>query len=169
MLQTSPYYYPLLIFLLIFFDSLLIIIYLNTSLLSVLLEKVPWLKKFGNYNVVFSYYTKKELANVLLLSAMRYVVFTTQFFVLLRIFQVQITYPEAIILTMVMLFMISVIPTIALTEISVRGSVAIFLFSLVTVNISGVLSATFMLWIINLLVPALIGSVFVFTLKFFRK
>jgi hypothetical protein len=31
------------------------------------------------------------------------------------------------------------------------------------------LSATFVLWIINLLIPSLIGVVFIFTLKFFRK
>ena len=78
-------------------------------------------------------------------------------------------YFDAIILTMVMLFIISIIPTIAISEIGIRGSVAVYLFSLVSANILGILSATFVLWVINLLLPALIGAFFVFTLKFFRK
>jgi hypothetical protein len=35
--------------------------------------------------------------------------------------------------------------------------------------IIGVLSATTLLWIINIAVPAVIGTLFVFRLKFFRK
>ena len=73
------------------------------------------------------------------------------------------------ILIMTMLFVISIIPTIAITEIGVRGPVAIFLFGLLSANTIGILSATFVMWVINLLLPALIGTAFIFTLKFFRK
>ena len=68
-----------------------------------------------------------------------------------------------------MLFIISVIPTIAITEIGIRGSVAILLFGLVSENTVGILSATFVMWVVNLLLPALIGTIFIFTLKFFRR
>ncbi|MDP7197522.1 MAG: hypothetical protein QF864_15220, partial [SAR202 cluster bacterium] len=118
---------------------------------------------------VFTYYNSQELAIVFILSIFRYAVFTTQFFILLKLFTVDITYFDAIILTMVMLFVISVIPTIAITEIGVRGSVSIFLFGLISTNSAGVLSATFVMWVINLLLPAIIGTIFVFTLKFFRR
>jgi hypothetical protein len=96
-------------------------------------------------------------------------VFTTQFFILLELFEVSIAYNDAIVLIMSMLFVISVIPTIAITEIGVRGSVAVFLFGLISANTVGILSATFVMWIVNLLLPALIGTIFIFTLKFFRK
>jgi hypothetical protein len=52
----------------------------------------------------------------------------------------------------------AVIPTFALTEIGVRGSTAIFFIGLFSTNISGILSASIFLWIINLAVPAIIGS-----------
>ena len=96
-------------------------------------------------------------------------VFTTQFFILLQVFGVDVSYIDAIILATVMLFVISVIPTIAITEIGVRGSVALFLFGLVSANTVGILSSTFVMWTINLLLPALIGTIFIFTLNFFRK
>ena len=73
------------------------------------------------------------------------------------------------ILIMTMRLVVSVIPTIAITEIGIRGSVAVFLFGLLSSNIVGILSATFVMWVINLLLPALLGTLFIFTLKFFRK
>jgi hypothetical protein len=133
------------------------------------LSKVKFLRKFAKYNEVFTFYNSSELLEVLLYSVARYIVFTTQFFILLQVFEVHISYVDAIILTTTMLFVLSVIPTIAITEIGVRGSVALFLFGLLSANTVGILSATFVMWVINLLLPALIGTGFIFTLKFFRK
>ena len=36
-------------------------------------------------------------------------------------------------------------------------------------NIIGILSSTVVLWIINLIIPAIIGSLFIFNLNFFKK
>jgi len=157
------------LFIIILLNVLLVILFLNASVFSVLLSKFKFLRKFAKYNAVFSFYNSSELLEVLLYSVARYVVFTTQFFILLEVFEVDISYVDSIILTSTMLFVISVIPTIAITELGIRGSVALFLFGLVSSNSVGILSATFVMWIINLLLPALIGTIFIFTLKFFRK
>ena len=169
LLTEFVFAYPIMLFVIILLSVLLVILFLNASLFSVLLSKVKIFSKFNNYNIVFTFYESSELLEALLYSVARYVVFTTQFFILLHIFGVDISYIDSIILTTVMLFVISVIPTIAITEIGVRGSVALFLFGLVSANTVGILSATFVMWIINLLLPALIGTFFIFTLKFFRK
>ena len=168
-LSLMEYSYPILVFVFLLLNSLLIFIYLNTSVLSLLLSRIKFLNKYEKYNSVFSFYSVEELAKVLLFSVARYAVFTTQFFILLHVFGVIINYTDALVLIMTMLFVISVIPTIAITEIGVRGSVALFLFGLISSNTVGILSATFVMWIINLLLPALIGTAFIFTLKFFRK
>ena len=169
LLTEFVFAYPIMLFVIILLSVLLVILFLNASLFSVLLSKVKIFSKFNNYNIVFTFYESSELLEALLYSVARYVVFTTQFFILLHIFGVDISYIDSIILTTVMLFVISVIPTIAITEIGVRGSVALFLFGLVSSNTVGILSATFVMWIINLLLPALIGTFFIFSLKFFRK
>ena len=168
-LSLMEYSYPILVFVFLLLNLLLIFIYLNTSVLSLLLSRIKFLNKYKKYNSVFSFYSAEELAKVLLFSVARYAVFTTQFFILLHVFGVVINYTDALVLIMTMLFVISVIPTIAITEIGVRGSVALFLFGLISSNTVGILSATFVMWIINLLLPALIGTAFIFTLKFFRK
>ena len=74
-------------------------------------------------------------------------------------------------------FIMAIIPTIALTELGIRGSVALYFFGIYagrfpvlegTANI-GVFAASTILWMINLGIPALIGTIFVFRLQFFRK
>ena len=133
------------------------------------LSQIKSLRVFAKYNEVFSFYNPSELLEVLLYSVARYIVFTTQFFILLQIFTVNISYIDATILISAMFFVVSIIPTIAITEIGVRGAVALFLFGLVSTNVVGILSATFVMWVINLLLPALSGTAFIFTLKFFRS
>jgi len=74
-------------------------------------------------------------------------------------------------------FTMAIIPTIALTELGIRGSVALYFFGLYVgkfplidgTNNIGVFAASTILWMINVGLPALIGSIFVFRLQFFRK
>lgn len=167
--QEMEYTFPLMLFMLLLLNILLLLLFHNISVISNLMDKYGWLSKYKKYKEVFTFYNTQELAFVFLFSIIRYAIFTTQFFILLNLFGVDISYFDSIILTMVMLFIISIIPTIAISEIGIRGSVSVYLFGLVSANTLGILSATFVLWAINLLLPAIIGAFFVFTLKFFRK
>jgi hypothetical protein len=169
LLSEIIFAYPMMLFVIILLNILLLSLFFNTSIFSVLLSKVKFLKNFEKYNEVFSFFNFHDLLEVLLYSVARYIVFTTQFFILLHVFEVDVSYINFLILTTTMLFVISIIPTIAITEIGVRGSIALILFGLVSNNSAGILSATFVMWVINLLLPAFIGTIFIFTLKFFRK
>ena len=169
LLSEIIFAYPIMLFVIILLNILLLSLFFNTSIFSVLLSKIKFLNNFEKYNEVFSFFNFHDLLEVLLYSVARYIVFTTQFFILLQLFEVDVSYINFLILTTTMLFVISIIPTIAITEIGVRGSVALILFSLVSNNSVGILSATFVMWVINLLLPAFIGTIFIFTLKFFRK
>ena len=161
--------YPMMLFIIILLNVLLVTLFLNASLLSTVLSKIKLFRNFTKYNEVFSFYSYSELLEVLLYSIARYAVFTSQFFILLHLFDVHVSFVDGFILIPTMLFFISIIPTIAITEIGVRGSLALFFFGLVSGNVVGILSATFVMWIINLLLPALIGMIFIFSLKFFRR
>ncbi|MAW31411.1 MAG: hypothetical protein CMD15_05960 [Flavobacteriales bacterium] len=167
-LTELEFSYPIILFVVILLSTLLIMLFLNTSIFTVLLSKFKFLNRFSKYSNVFSFYNSSELLEVLLYSAGRYMIFTAQFFILLNLFSVEVSYINSMILTSTMLFVISIIPTIAITEIGIRGSVALYLFTLVSNNSIGILSATLCLWIINLVIPALIGILFIFTLRFFR-
>lgn len=157
----------------------MIFAYLNFSVFSIIIKKISgrYYGKIAKYAQVFSWYNQRELLNVLLLSMVRYGVFSLQFFLLLQFFGVESGYFESMMLIAVIYIFMAIIPTIALTEIGVRGSVSLFVFQhhfeafgLWSPEIAiGVVSASSILWLINLVFPAIVGTVFVFSLKFFRK
>lgn len=96
-----------------------------------------------------------------LLSLLRYMIFSHQYFLLLYLFNGGIDYLEAMpVLFMVYLF-ISVVPSVFVFDIAVRGGLGVFFFGLIDVPASSVvLTATFM-WLANAGLPALIGNIFV--------
>ena len=110
-----------------------------------------------------------ELIQVFLLSFNRYLVFTLQYYILLLTMGVAIEPVQAFILIAITFFITSVIPTFALTEIVVRSAVAVYIFGILDpAQPLLIASASLLLWIINLAIPALIGSVFIGKLQFFK-
>ncbi len=167
------------IFLLIIINLIFISLFFNVSFLSkFIVHFIPskW-RKIKNYFKVFSYFKFYELRNTLMMSFLRYIVFSFQFFLLLRFFGLPISFFEGIFLISLIYFIISAIPSIALAELGIRGSVAVGVFSYyynTSLNLNcnfnfEVIAATSMLWIINLALPAFIGNIFVLKLKFFKE
>jgi len=144
------------------FIFLSIFVFLNVSVVGALPGKIRWMKSWTAYMNVFSYYSYRELMIIILLASFRYLIFTTQFYLLLVLFEVPVSYPTAMIMVSMTFFVMAVVPTIALTEIGVRGAVATFFFGLVTTKLPQVINATLSLWLINLVIPALAGAAFVF-------
>ena len=120
--------------------------------------------------------SKQLLLKTVLLSALRYLVFSTQFFLAIRLMGLQFTAQECLLAIPVLYLMLMAIPTVALTEIGVRGSVSVFIFGLMAgargLDSSGMLaiiSASTLIWFLNIAVPSLAGVLVVFRLKFFRR
>ncbi len=156
-----------------------VLLYFNINLLYVITKKLFPVKspKLLPYVEVFNYYGRRQLAYVLGFSALRYLVFSLQFVLFLWAFGVQISYSEALMLVALSYLLITLIPTIALSELGVRGSVSIYLFSawFAAQQIafeslsSSVFLASTAVWVVNIALPALLGVFFVYRLKFFRR
>lgn len=112
--------------------------------------------------------SSREWWRLLLLAFSRYVIFFFQFYFLLLLFEVDVTLKNAFIMIPLVFFVITAVPTFALTEIGVRGTAALVFFSMISANSDGILSAALLLWFVNLALPALAGLYFVFELRFFR-
>lgn len=156
---------------------ILIMLFYNISLLTNLINKLPGkLKKIRHYGSIFSYYSTRELTIVLFLSLTRYLVFMIQFFLLLNLFNSVIPFGEAIMMISMIYLVMAAIPTIALTELGIRSSVALYFIGLyfeshnpAAQNNLGIFTASSLLWLINLAIPSLLGAILIFKLKFFRK
>lgn len=177
--QINRWLYSGFLFLIIVFIIASIFAYLNFSSFSEVIKRISGhkLARINKFTVVFSWFSSKNMAVVLTVSILRYLVFSFQFFLLLRIFHVPIDYFNGIAIISVVYLLLTIIPTIALTELGVRGSVSLFVFGLYfeTMNLwneqlgLGIISASTLLWLINLAFPALLGTFFVYSLRFFRN
>jgi hypothetical protein len=158
---------------------LLLIFYFKIGIISAVAAKLmpaKW-ERWRKYFEVFEWYEPRELFTLLMLSLMRYFVFTLQFYLLIRIFGLKIPPGEGFVIISVIYLTVTAIPTIALTELGIRGSISIYAFSLYLAATSSsvpdfefsIFAASTSIWLINLIIPAILGTFFVFRLKFFRR
>ena len=102
------------------------------------------------------------------LSLIRYLIFSFQFYVLLHIFGIEVDYYRAMMVITSIYLLASVIPTIFIFDVVVKGSVAVYLFSLVGVNEISILCIITIMWLLNFVIPSLFGSYYVLNFNFER-
>lgn len=147
----------------------LIVMYFKLSWLVTMLERLPFIKRWAFFIQKIEELDWRELLQVLLFSALRYIVFVVQYLVLLQVFGVDVGIWSGIWLTALMFLALAVVPTIALAELGIRGQLGIFLFGLLSTNTVGILLTASCIWLINIVLPAVAGSLFYLGLKFFRN
>lgn len=107
---------------------------------------------------------KTHLLN-LSLALIRYALFSFQFYYLLKVFGIDIAYFEAMIFISSMYLLASIVPSLSMFDVVIKGSVAVFLFGYMDVNELIVLSITTIMWLLNFMVPSILGSYFVLRFK----
>ena len=109
--------------------------------------------------------SNRSLNSLILLSLLRYLVFSHQFYFLLLIFGVDISYTTATMLIFTMYFLATMLPTINLFDFVIKGSIAIYLFSFLNIEGLSIISISMIMWLLNFSLPAIIGSYYIFTFK----
>ncbi|NRA93220.1 MAG: flippase-like domain-containing protein [Psychroserpens sp.] len=104
---------------------------------------------------------KQTIVSGMILSIFRYLVFSFQFFFLLTLFGIQVEYKSAMVVITSMYLLSSVIPSIFIFDVVIKGSVAVFLFSVVSVNNFTTLSIVTLMWLLNFVLPSVFGSYYV--------
>ncbi|MGE5106396.1 MAG: lysylphosphatidylglycerol synthase transmembrane domain-containing protein [Sphingobacteriales bacterium] len=148
---------------------LIVLVYFRLSWLVKWLEKIPVKSRFIQYIKVLDEFETKQLLQVLGLSLTRYLVFVSQYLLLMDVFGVEINWWQGFWVISVLFLILAIIPTFALAELGIRGKVSIFLLESFSKNYVGIISCTLGIWIINLVVPALIGSLLILGVKIFSN
>ena len=120
-----------------------------------------WVKLVNHIQSIPNKIHKKNL----LISILRYLVFSHQFYFLLVIFETEINYSTAMPIIFTMYFIASIIPSFVIFDWIIKGSVAVSLFNLYGINEITILSITSLMWLLNFALPSIIGSYFVLTFK----
>lgn len=102
---------------------------------------------------------------ILRLSILRYLVFSAQYLILLQILGADVLWWQGFLMLFVVYVSLALVPTIAIAELGVRGAIGVFFLSFISANKIAILTATVGIWLINLLIPAIIGSLLLPAIK----
>ncbi len=101
-------------------------------------------------------------------SIIRYLIFSFQLYFLLGVFDIDLTYFDAMIVITSMYLLASIIPSIFIFDVVIKGSVAVYLFSFVDVNELTILSIITVMWILNFVIPSIFGSYYVINFNWYN-
>lgn len=141
-----------------------IFFFFKLGLLIRLLEKLPYANRFSKYINILQTFEAKVLLRLLSISFFRYIVFVLQYIFMLQLLHVEQNMWTGFWIITVMFWILAIIPSFAIAELGIRGTVAKTLFSY-SLNTLGILTATFGIWFVNLFIPALIGSLLILGIK----
>lgn len=144
---------------------MLLMIFFRLDFLVNYLVRIPGFKKISQHISFLNFFNRKILLRILFLSFARYMIFILQYILLLRVLQVEIDFSLSFWLLSVFYLAMAILPTIGFTELPVRATASVLIFGLLSSNTLGIQAAAFGIWIINLVIPAVIGSFFMFSKK----
>jgi Lysylphosphatidylglycerol synthase TM region len=148
---------------------MLLLIYLRVSVIVKILSSIPSFAKFVSHITLLNTFSRKQLLRILFLSFIRYTVFILQYILLLQALQVQISFFTCYWLITVFYLLMALAPTIGFTELPIRASASVALLQVYSNNTIGIQAASLGIFIINLVVPAVIGSILIFGIKILKE
>lgn len=148
---------------------ILLLFYLRLGWLVRMMEKLPALQKIVKHISVLDEFNNLQLVQILSLSFVRYLVFVLQYVLLLQVMDVQIAGWLCFCLMTIFYLVMAVAPTFGFIELPVRISASWAILKLYTSNELGVGAAGLGIWLINLVVPAVIGSLLILSIKIVKE
>lgn len=135
-----------------------LVLFFRPRLLRQLIKVVPLLRRMEGAAAVLEDYAVRELMLVFGMSIARYLVFAAQY-VLMLVVLAGIPWQEALVVVPVIYLVTTLVPTMMLTDLGVRGSASVALLTPVGGSPAVVLLASFGVWAVNIAMPALVGGV----------
>uniref|UniRef100_F4C3F8 Flippase-like domain-containing protein n=1 Tax=Sphingobacterium sp. (strain 21) TaxID=743722 RepID=F4C3F8_SPHS2 len=149
------------------FILLMLLLYFRIKWLNRFIRRIKWLTKVQRFFFLLERYDTKQLWYVFFMSLFRYAVFTSQYMLVMHILIPSIPTGPMVLMVFLLFFIQSAMPSLDLLDVGVRSLTAGYLFAFITTQELAVMASAASIWFINLIIPAIIGSVFVFKINFF--
>ncbi len=143
----------------------LTLFYFRLSWIIRWVDRLPGSKRFAWLVKALEDFDATLLIRLLSLSLLRFMVFMAQYYMLFLFFDVQLTWWQGFWSVSVSFLVMAVIPTFAIAELGIRGKVGLLLTGLFSANKAGIVFATAAIWFINLVIPAIAGSLLILSIK----
>ena len=149
------------------YASFFLMLYFNVRWINSWIQRIGFLRKFHRFFEILTRYSSKELTTVFLNALARFVIFTSQYCILMLVIIPDIELVPMVLLIFILFFVQAALPTLDLFDFGVRSITASYLYAHVTDQDIAVMAIASCIWFINLILPAILGSVFVLKINFF--
>jgi uncharacterized membrane protein YbhN (UPF0104 family) len=132
------------------------------------LETSALFRPVYKYFEILRLYESKDILYIILISFLRYMVFTLQFLLLLFFFKVSNDFLLLLMGVSFVFLVKSIVPTVL--DLGVREAVAVYFFTFFNIiDHNSILYSSLGLWIINIVFPAVLGLFLIFRIKLFTR
>lgn len=150
------------------FVILTTIFFFRMQWLAKMLKWIPLLKEKLSFTKVLENISNRFYLEILFYSFLRFVVFATQYILIWQALAVDISWWQGFWTVAIIFLIMAIIPSFAIAEVGIRGKVAISITALYSTNNIAILAGTIGIWLLNLVIPALIGSLLLLSIKIIK-
>ncbi|MBK5272907.1 MAG: flippase-like domain-containing protein [Bacteroidia bacterium] len=144
---------------------ILTLFYFRLPVLVKWIDRWPGSRRYAYLIKALEEFDATLLIQLLSLSAVRFIVFTVQYYLLFRLFDVPVFWWQGFWTVSVSFLVLAIIPTIAIIELFQRRMIVNTIVGLYSANELGITLTTAGIWFINLIVPAITGSLLILSIK----
>ncbi|HRO68890.1 MAG TPA: lysylphosphatidylglycerol synthase transmembrane domain-containing protein [Chitinophagaceae bacterium] len=163
---VSSFWYDIILYGVAAVTLILTLFYFRLSFLVRWVDRLPGSRRYAWLIETLENFNATLLLQIMSLSALRFVVFIVQYYLLFKLFDVEVSLWESWWVISISFLVMAVIPTIALfTDLGLRGKVSLMLLGLFSQNSLGISLTAVSIWFINLIIPALAGSILILGIK----
>jgi uncharacterized membrane protein YbhN (UPF0104 family) len=166
-IQANEFNYNLIVWFTVFNNLLFILIFIYHKAIFRQVERWKTFQKIIPYFEIIKSYSFREINHVLLLSFFRYLVFSLQFILLLKFFDINLSWWLMLMGVSFIFFIKSVVPTFF--DLGVRETAAVIFFGVFSNHHENIVFASLTLWLFNLALPAVVGLLFIFKIRIFAS
>lgn len=149
------------------FAMFFIVFYFNIQWINVLLLSNKFTRKYKKFYQILGRYSNRELLKIMSLSILRFWIFSGQYFIVFLWLIPDLKLLDVFMLVNILFFVQSFLPSLDLLDIGPKAITAMYFFGFITTQTTAVVACIASIWLINIIIPAILGSYFVFKLKLF--
>jgi MFS family permease len=151
--------------------AILVVAFFNLDIFIPLARRIPYVQHIKRYVkdvALLREFSRRDLLGIMLWSVIRFLIYSTQYFCVARFYGIEMSVIDTYTAIFAIFLLQTGLPLPPILGLVARGSVAVQIFGFFQVLPLNALATTFSLWVINLILPALLGLVFVLNINFVR-
>lgn len=154
---------------LVFSGMLLVFLYFYYAQFLQIVGKIIPIRRVASFIATVQPTSGRLLLYILLISLVRFIIFTTQYLLIWNALGVKFEILNGFAIVSLIFLLLAIIPTIAVAELGIRGKVALYVAGSFSPHWLSLTAGTILIWFLNLVVPATIGTFSLWNIKIYRK